>query len=53
MVQQCGDRDSAGIGQQTTTYVRNIYKYHVAYKLSLEAVEAERKAREQIEPGKR
>jgi membrane-bound lytic murein transglycosylase MltF len=41
------------IGQQTPTYVRNIYKYYVAYKLSLEAAEAERKAREQTEPGKR
>jgi membrane-bound lytic murein transglycosylase MltF len=34
------------IGQQTTTYVRNIYKYYVAYKLLLEAHEVRRKARE-------
>jgi membrane-bound lytic murein transglycosylase MltF len=36
------------IGQETTTYVRNIYKYYVAYRLTLEAEEAVRKAREQI-----
>ncbi|MND07664.1 hypothetical protein D3C83_298000 [compost metagenome] len=35
------------IGMETTTYVRNIYKYYVAYKLGLEAQEAARKAREQ------
>ncbi|MCU0578111.1 MAG: transglycosylase SLT domain-containing protein [Desulfobacterota bacterium] len=36
------------IGQETTTYVRNIYKYYVAYRLTLEAEEATRKAREQV-----
>jgi len=36
------------IGQETTTYVRNIYKYYVAYRLTLEAEESARKAREQI-----
>ena len=35
------------VGMETTTYVRNIYKYYVAYKLGLEAQEAARKAREQ------
>jgi membrane-bound lytic murein transglycosylase MltF len=35
------------IGIETTTYVRNIYKYYVSYKLGLEATEAARKAREQ------
>jgi membrane-bound lytic murein transglycosylase MltF len=39
------------IGQETTTYVRNIYKYYVAYKLLLEAQEVQRKAREQVAPG--
>ena len=34
------------IGQETTTYVRNIYKYYVAYKLLLEAEEVRRRARE-------
>ena len=38
------------IGIETTTYVRNIYKYYVAYKLTLEAQEIQRKAREQITP---
>ena len=38
------------VGMETTTYVRNIYKYYVAYKLML-AVRAERdKARETIKP---
>jgi membrane-bound lytic murein transglycosylase MltF len=40
------------IGMETTTYVRNIYKYYVAYKLQLEMHEAQRKAREQLAPGK-
>ena len=39
------------IGMETTTYVRNIFKYYVAYKLQLDAVEAARKAREQVAPG--
>ena len=38
------------IGQETTTYVRNIYKYYVAYKLLLEAEEVQRKARQQVAP---
>jgi membrane-bound lytic murein transglycosylase MltF len=41
------------IGIETTTYVRNIYKYYAAYRLSLEAHEAQRKARESIAPAKR
>jgi membrane-bound lytic murein transglycosylase MltF len=36
------------IGMETTTYVRNIYKYYVAYKLQTEARETARKAREQL-----
>ncbi|MGD9727614.1 MAG: transporter substrate-binding domain-containing protein [Nitrospiraceae bacterium] len=36
------------IGLETTTYVRNIFKYYAAYKLSHEANAAQRKAREQI-----
>ena len=40
-------------GLQTPTYVRNIYKYYVAYKLMTE-VEAEQvKAREEVRKGKR
>jgi len=38
------------VGTETTTYVRNIYKYYVAYRLTLEAQEAARKAREQVGP---
>ena len=36
------------IGLETTTYVRNIYKYYVAYKLTEEARAAARGAREQM-----
>ncbi|HLN91177.1 MAG TPA: lytic transglycosylase F [Patescibacteria group bacterium] len=39
------------IGIETTTYVRNIYKYYVAYKLMAERQEAAQKAREQVAPG--
>jgi membrane-bound lytic murein transglycosylase MltF len=38
------------IGMETTTYVRNIFKYYVAYKLQLEAMEAVKKAREKVAP---
>ena len=37
------------IGIETTTYVRNIYKYYTSYKLTLESGEAQRKAREQLQ----
>ena len=40
------------IGIETTTYVRNIYKYYVAYKLMLDAHEVADKARQQVAPGK-
>jgi len=39
------------IGIETTTYVRNIYKYYVSYKLMQESHEAGKKAREQVAPG--
>jgi membrane-bound lytic murein transglycosylase MltF len=38
------------IGMETTAYVRNIYKYYVAYKLALDAQDATRRAREQAAP---
>ena len=38
------------IGVETTTYVRNIYKYYVAYKLMLDAQNAAAKARQQLAP---
>jgi membrane-bound lytic murein transglycosylase MltF len=34
------------VGLQTTTYVRNIYKYYAAYKLMLEVEAAQKEARE-------
>jgi membrane-bound lytic murein transglycosylase MltF len=37
------------IGIETTTYVRNIFKYYVAYKLILQAKEEQRLARAQVE----
>lgn len=38
------------IGLETTTYVRNIYKYYTAYKLTLHMQEEQRKARESLAP---
>ncbi|HEX7254259.1 MAG TPA: transglycosylase SLT domain-containing protein [Thermoanaerobaculia bacterium] len=39
---------SKKIGTETTTYVRNIYKYYVAYRLTLDAQEEAQKARKQV-----
>jgi len=39
------------IGMETTTYVRNIFKYYVSYRLLLDAQEELNKAREQVAPG--
>lgn len=36
------------IGTETTTYVRNIYKFYVAYRLTLDAQELARNARDQM-----
>ena len=38
------------VGSETTTYVRNIYKYYSAYKLMLDVEQAQRKARELVAP---
>jgi len=38
------------IGMEPTTYVRNIYKYYVSYKLQQEALTAQREARNQLAP---
>jgi membrane-bound lytic murein transglycosylase MltF len=38
------------IGTETTTYVRNIYKYYVAYRLTLDAKAEADKARSQVAP---
>jgi membrane-bound lytic murein transglycosylase MltF len=40
------------IGTETTTYVRNIYKYYVAYRLTLDAQAEAEKARRQVDPTK-
>jgi membrane-bound lytic murein transglycosylase MltF len=39
---------SEKIGLETTTYVRNIYKYYAAYKLILETQEAQEAARKKL-----
>ncbi|MBK7977583.1 MAG: cytidylate kinase family protein [Deltaproteobacteria bacterium] len=39
------------VGRETTTYVRNIYKYYVAYKLMTDIEGQREKAREQLESG--
>jgi membrane-bound lytic murein transglycosylase MltF len=40
------------IGIETTTYVRNIYKYYVAYRLTMDANAAVEKARREVAPAK-
>jgi membrane-bound lytic murein transglycosylase MltF len=40
------------VGQETVVYVRNIYKYYIAYKLQLEMLEARRAAATKFEPKK-
>jgi len=39
------------VGIETTTYVRNIYKYYAAYKLMLDMHEVQKKARESVKQG--
>ena len=36
------------VGIETTTYVRNIFKYYTAYKLMLDLEESQKKAREVV-----
>ena len=40
------------IGAETTTYVRNIFKYYVAYRLMLDIAAVQDKARETVKSGK-
>jgi membrane-bound lytic murein transglycosylase MltF len=40
------------IGIETTTYVRNIYKYYVAYRLMVDVQDEQEKARATVAPGK-
>jgi membrane-bound lytic murein transglycosylase MltF len=39
---------SEKIGRETVTYVSNIYKYYIAYKLATEDMAERRKAREEV-----
>lgn len=39
------------IGIETTTYVRNIYKYYIAYKLTLEQMELQQEMKDQLRKG--
>ncbi len=41
---------SEKVGRETTTYVRNILKYYVSYKLTLEMQKEQQKAREAVAP---
>jgi membrane-bound lytic murein transglycosylase MltF len=38
------------VGQETVVYVRNVYKYYIAYKLQLDTLEARRAAATRFEP---
>jgi membrane-bound lytic murein transglycosylase MltF len=40
------------VGQETVVYVRNIYKYYIAYKLQLDTLDARRAAATKFEPKK-
>src|SRR5688572_1483055 len=40
------------VGQETVVYVRNIYKYYIAYNLQLATLEARRAAAAKLEPKK-
>jgi membrane-bound lytic murein transglycosylase MltF len=41
------------IGIETTTYVRNIFKYYVAYKLAVQVQESAETAKQQVAPAKK
>jgi membrane-bound lytic murein transglycosylase MltF len=43
---------SEKIGRETVTYVANIYKYYIAYKLITETAEERRKEREEVKGAK-
>jgi membrane-bound lytic murein transglycosylase MltF len=43
---------SEKIGRETVTYVSNIYKYYIAYKLAVETQEQRRKQREEVKNSK-
>jgi hypothetical protein len=39
------------IGQETITYVSNIYKYYIGYRLVLESRAAKTEALDKVKPG--
>lgn len=39
------------VGQETVTYVSNIYKYYLAYKISLEEVEKKKEIKQELKTG--
>jgi hypothetical protein len=41
---------SEKIGRETTTYVRNILKYYVSYKLTIERQQESQRAKEALKP---
>ena len=41
---------SRRIGKETVVYVRNVYKYYVAYKLQMDMLEARRAAAQKLAP---
>jgi membrane-bound lytic murein transglycosylase MltF len=41
------------VGQETVTYVSNIYKYYVAYRLILDSQQARKEAMEKVKNGKK
>jgi hypothetical protein len=49
MVQQRGIVTAGRVGMEPTIYVRNIYKYYVAYRYMKEVKGRRRKAREAVE----
>jgi membrane-bound lytic murein transglycosylase MltF len=40
------------LGMETTTYVRNIYKYYVSYRLMQDMADARKRAAESVKPGR-
>ncbi len=43
---------AARVGQETVTYVSNIFKYYIAYKLSLEITQKRKESEEELKSGR-
>jgi hypothetical protein len=41
------------IGMETTTYVRNVFKYYVSYKLTTDARNQTEQLKQQVAPARR